>query len=125
MTAYESLRLQYVTGNITLARLANKHGIPESTLRSQAAINHWTADRRAYRNLIFSKAHEVIATRTAEQTVEALEAIAKTTDALTNYLDAADALCAADINHVRMYAATLRELTGAAASLHEIHLATE
>lgn len=117
--------MQYVTGNVTLRTLAVKHGIPEGTIRSHAAQNRWTADRRAYRNLVFSKAQNAVADRTAEQIVEALEAIEKTSAALSDYLDTADMLCAGDINHVRMFAATLRELSAAAASLNEIHLATE
>ena len=110
---------------MTLKALANAHGIPESTVRNHAASNGWTADRRAYRNLIFSKAHEVVATRSAEQIVEALEAIARTSSALGQYLDAADALCEYDPSAIRIYAATINELAAAAASLNEIHLATE
>lgn len=114
-----------MTGSVTLRALSAKYGIPEGTIRSHAAQNRWTADRRAYRNLVFSKAQNAVADRTAEQILEALEAIENTSAALCNYLDKADMLCAGDINHVRMFASTLRELSAAAASLNEIHLATE
>lgn len=50
-----ALKKEYVEGNISLRRLAQKHGVGVSYLFQRAADEHWTADRSTFRRLTVAK----------------------------------------------------------------------
>lgn len=70
MTNWEAIESEYVTGTLSYHKLAEKHGIPYSTLRDQAHKNKWYPQRVEHRkNIVKStvqNAEEKIADRQAE-----------------------------------------------------------
>ena len=66
----EKIRTEYVTGNISLRDLAQKHGIPYRTIQDRSTAEGWVAARKAHREKTVAKACELIAQEQAGQMAE-------------------------------------------------------
>ena len=64
----EKIRTEYVTGNISLRDLAQKHGIPYRTIQDRSTAEGWVAARKAHREKTVAKACELIAQEQARDT---------------------------------------------------------
>ena len=64
----EKIRTEYVTGNISLRDLAQKHGIPYRTIQDRTTAEGWVAARKAHREKTVAKACELIAQEQARDT---------------------------------------------------------
>ena len=52
MTGWKAIREEYITGELTLRALAEKHGVNYSSLRTQASRGAWPEKRREYRDML-------------------------------------------------------------------------
>lgn len=80
-----SLKMEYVSGNISVQRLGEKHGIPYSTMKHQADKGKWVAAKKKHRDSVGKKAAEKLVSRAANKLAKEY-AIA---DKLANVLKAA------------------------------------
>lgn len=53
---WNALQVEYVTGKISLKKLAEKHGISENTLENRSRKEKWSEQRRKYRGKVTAKA---------------------------------------------------------------------
>ncbi len=51
MTDWRSIREEYITGELPMRALAEKHGVNYSSLRTQASRGAWSEKRREFRNM--------------------------------------------------------------------------
>ena len=82
---WEKIKTEYITGNISQAKLAKKHGVCSSTLKRTAGKEKWTAERDAYRTEVVKKASRKIGDEQAEKIKEML----LTAAAMANVIDGA------------------------------------
>ncbi len=77
-----SLKMEYVSGNISVQRLADKHGIPYSTMKHQADKGKWVAAKKKHRDSVGKKTAEKLVSRAANQLAKEY----KIADAISNVL---------------------------------------
>ena len=53
---WNEVKVEYVTGKISLKSLAEKHGISENTLENRSRKEKWSEERRKYRGKVTAKA---------------------------------------------------------------------
>lgn len=66
---WNAVRAEYIAGGISQRKLAEKHGIPFSTLRDRAKENEWVKDREKARAESVTKAVQKTASIAAENAV--------------------------------------------------------
>ena len=71
---WEKIKSDYLTGNMSLRELAEKHGVSLSTLGTRAAKEEWTEKRQHHRNKVVAKTEEKRAGRKAEKILRLQEA---------------------------------------------------
>ncbi|MFO7948115.1 MAG: hypothetical protein R6V19_15020 [Armatimonadota bacterium] len=67
---WEAVEREYVTGDVTYAKLAEKHGVVASTVRSRGAKGNWGAKRDAYRDKVNTKSIQKSQEKISEQISE-------------------------------------------------------
>lgn len=65
---WEKIRTEYITGQISLRDLAQKHGIPYRTVQDRSTGEGWVAGRKAHREKTVAMACEIIAGEQAKDT---------------------------------------------------------
>lgn len=79
---WDGIRNDYITGSESIAECARRHGVSVSTARHNAAREHWTDQRAAYRGAVADKAIDTAATCTAYRVVSDLVGLSGVVDAL-------------------------------------------
>ena len=82
---WPALKTEYVSGNISVKRLAEKHGIPLATVRQRAGVDGWSRAKTEYRARLEHKTTQKIAGLQAK----ALASEYKIADELSRVLRAA------------------------------------
>ncbi len=62
---WEKIKTEYITGDISQQKLAAKHGVSVTTLKSRAQREHWYRDRENSRSKVVQKAVQKAETRQA------------------------------------------------------------
>ena len=81
---WRKIRLEYVKGKTTFAKLAEKYGVSSSNIRKRASLEHWTKKRSKLDAKVEQKAVE----RIAEARARELEKLAAISDRVDDILDA-------------------------------------
>ena len=79
---WDRIRNDYITGAGSIAECARRHGVSASTARHNAAREHWTDQRAAYRGAVADKAVDTAATCTAYRVASDLIGLSGVVDAL-------------------------------------------
>lgn len=80
--SWESLKSEYVAGSLSYKKLADKHGIPFSTLRDQARMGGWYNARKTYRDKVVKKTLQKIAVKQAQHSAKQIQLLQDTADEL-------------------------------------------
>ena len=81
---WRKIRMEYVKGKTTFAKLAEKYGVSSSNIRKRASLEHWTKKRSKLDAKVEQKAVE----RIAEARARELEKLAAISDRVDDILDA-------------------------------------
>ena len=65
MDNWNEIKLEYITGNISLRALAEKYDVPENTVMRHSKLEGWVAAKRQHASKIVAKAASKIATKEA------------------------------------------------------------
>ena len=82
---WRKIRLDYVKGKMTLAKLAEKYNVPQSTIRKHASSERW----KKKRNTLDTKVEQKTIERMADARARELEKLAAIQDKVDDFLDAA------------------------------------
>lgn len=80
--SWEKLKSEYVSGSLSYRKLADKHGIPFSTLSDQARMGGWYTARKAYRDKVVKKTLQKIAVKQAQHSAKQIQLLQDTADEL-------------------------------------------
>ncbi len=83
------IRNEYINGNISYRKLAEKYGIPFSTLKFRAKEENWFENRKKQRNKIETKLAQKTAEKLAEKEADRLARISDAADVLLDKIEAA------------------------------------
>lgn len=75
MRDYNSLEAEYVSGDMSVRALAEKHGVPENTLRKYAAKNKWKHKRDIYNTNLVQKTVNILNNQDVEAEVDRLSSL--------------------------------------------------
>ena len=82
MVNWNKIRSEYINGNISYRKLAEKHGISESNLMARAAKEKWFEKRKEQRSKIQAKTEQKTAEILAEKEAQRLLRISAAADKL-------------------------------------------
>ena len=80
------IKLEYITGEISLAELARKNGITAAAVSKQSRLNDWVQDRAQYRETVAAKAHARTEQKAVDDTVKLYDATRTAADHLINQI---------------------------------------
>lgn len=83
---WDGIRNDYITGGESIAECARRHGVSVSTARHNAAREHWTDQRTAYRGAVVDKAVETAKNCTAYRVASELTVLSHVVEALEREL---------------------------------------
>lgn len=89
MADWTKIRNEYINGNISQRKLAEKHGISYHTLRSRAEKEQWSDKREEQQRKITEKTAQKTAELLAEREAERLLRISNAADKLLEKIEAA------------------------------------
>lgn len=93
MTDWKKVKNEYINGNISYEKLAEKHGIPYSTIKYHAHRERWGEKKREQapkiEKMLAEKTAEKITERTANDYVNRQERIFNLSDKLTEKIELA------------------------------------
>ena len=89
MLNWTKIRNEYINGNISYRKLAEKHGIPFQTLRDRATKEGWFEKRKEQRDRINLKTEQKTAEKLAEQEANRLLRISAAADRLLEKIEEA------------------------------------
>lgn len=79
-------RIEYITGNESLAALAKRSGVPYKVVSETCAREKWVAQRKAHRETLVQKTVDRVATKKAKQIDKELKRVEKATGMLSGHL---------------------------------------
>lgn len=82
MANWNKIRNEYISGNISYRKLAEKHDISFNTLKDRAIAEKWFEKKKAQHNKIEIKTQQITAEKLAKQEAERLLRISKAADTL-------------------------------------------
>lgn len=83
------IRAEYINGSESLAEIASRFGVPESTVRKHSTKGKWSEARKATQEKIADKVSEQLTERTAKETVRRIEKCYKAADKLLTKINRA------------------------------------
>lgn len=89
MANWIKIRNEYINGNISYRKLAEKHDVSFQTLRDRAVKEKWFEKRKEQRNKIQLKTEQKTAEKLAEQEADRLLRISKAADRLLEKIEEA------------------------------------
>lgn len=89
MVDWIKIRNEYINGNISYRKLAEKHGISFQTLRDRAVKEKWFELRKKQRNIIQKKTEQKTAEKLAEREANRLLRISNAADKLLEKIEIA------------------------------------
>lgn len=69
---WQKIKTEYITTNISCRKLAEKHGVSESTLMKKSASENWAGLRKQHRSKTEAKTSEKIIERQSEELADGL-----------------------------------------------------
>lgn len=89
MADWLSIKNEYINGNISYRKLAEKHGISFFTLRDRARKEKWFEKRKAQRDKVVTKTSQKTAEKIAKQEADRLSRISTAADRLLDKIEEA------------------------------------
>ena len=86
---WNKIKTEYINGNISYRKLAEKHGVSESHLMAKAAKEKWFDKRKAQRSKIQEKTEQKTAEKLAEREADRLLRISNAADRLLEKIEEA------------------------------------
>ena len=111
---FSKLKKEYLKGNTSYRKLAEKYGVPFGTLRKVAAKEKWTELRDELRIKTDTKTVEVLSTREAERAERLLSASDKLLERIEGLIEEFTS------GEVMLDKTTLKQLTGALKDIKDI-----
>ena len=68
--AWLAMRHEYVTGDVTLQQLADKYGLQGPTVRTRAAAEHWSEQKKKHQNTVSTLALQKQAEKASSEIAE-------------------------------------------------------
>jgi hypothetical protein len=68
---WDAIKTEYVTGEISLRDLADKHGLGESYIMEKSAAEHWTDERERHSKTVASETETIIKSKKVRREVSA------------------------------------------------------
>ena len=111
---FSKLKKEYLKGNTSYRKLAEKYGVPFGTLRKVAAKEKWTELRDELRIKTDTKTVEVLSTREAERAERLLSASDRLLERIEGLIEEFTS------GEVMLDKTTLKQLTGALKDIKDI-----
>lgn len=89
MVDWLKLKNEYINGNISYRKLAEKHGVSFNTLKDRAKKEKWFDERKKQHNEITTKSQQKTAEKIAEQEANRLSRISTAADRLLDKIEEA------------------------------------
>lgn len=115
MTDWEKIKTEYITTDISLRKLAEKHGVNFNTLRSHANRGDWKKAKDKHTHTVQTKVAQKIATKQANEQFDAVKELYKSRDMrIKKSAEILTDACftAKDLQAIASALKTLYELTG-------------
>lgn len=77
---WEKIKSEYITTDISLTKLANKHGVPRSSLARRSTKEKWVEQRERYKSKVITKTVEKSANREANRLARLMDTTSKAID---------------------------------------------
>jgi len=110
MTDYESIRLEYISGGISLRSLADRHGINPKTLMDKARRDGWSKDKARHQGSVKEKTRQKIEREQVKERVSSLERLQSIVDKLLIKTEDAVELSNAEARDIRQLTAAVKDL---------------
>ena len=79
---WNALKTEYVTSNISIKKLAEKHGIRQRTVADRCRKGGWVEERKKFLSKVTSRAISKVASKQADKLARELKLADKITDTL-------------------------------------------
>lgn len=86
---WESIRLEYISGDISYRALAAKHGVAFTTLKTRGKAGRWPEQRAEYRAKVATDAAQKLASDMANRAADRIARLCEVADALLDAVAAA------------------------------------
>lgn len=87
---WNALKIEYVTGRISVERMSKKYNIPLPTIKQRATKDKWSAAKKRHYDSVVRKTSEKLASRQANKLAKELSIADKMADVLKAALDDAE-----------------------------------
>lgn len=84
---WEKIKSEYITTDISLTKLANKHGVPRSSLARRSTKEKWVEQRERYKSKVITKTVEKSANREANRLARLMDTTSKAIDVAAKAFD--------------------------------------
>lgn len=84
---WSAIKTEYITGTISLRKLANKHGVSTSMVMSRSAAEKWVEQRERYQRSVVAKTIEKTANKEANKLAKLMSATDKAIDVVVKAFD--------------------------------------
>lgn len=111
---WKAIRLEYIAGEISYRKLAEKHGVSFSTLKEVARREKWTDLRKSAQHKADTKFAEMVGKKQAERSAKILDVADKLLDKISETIEGmgADILCSQSLKHLTSALKDLKEIKG-------------
>lgn len=107
--SWERIKTEYITTDISCRKLAEKHGIAESSIFAKASKEHWVEQRERHQSKTVAKAIDAISERKVDRAAKLLDVADLLMDKVKERIEAVGAL-EMGTQEFRHLSATIKDL---------------
>lgn len=109
---WKAIRLEYIAGEISYRKLAEKYGVSFSTLKEVARREKWTDLRKSAQHKADTKFAEEIGKKQAVRSAKILDVADLLLDKITQTISMMDAVSSQDLKHFTSALKDLKDIKG-------------
>lgn len=109
---WKAIRLEYIAGEISYRKLAEKHGVSFSTLKEVARREKWTDLRKSAQHKADTKFAEEIGKKQAIRSAKILDVADKLLDKISETIDTMDVVDSQALKHFTSALKDLKDIKG-------------
>ena len=109
---WKSIRLEYIAGEISYRKLAEKHGVSFSTLKEVARREKWTDLRKSAQHKADTKFAEKIGEKQAVRSAKIMDVADKLLDKISETIDSMDVVDSQSLKHFTSALKDLKDIKG-------------